>query len=60
VAAAFATVAGPYLRRPTGRAAWLAVLLLGFAAMYAGLSLPLDLVGGAALGWAAGALGNLL
>ncbi|MEA2900727.1 MAG: hypothetical protein QOH36_614 [Actinomycetota bacterium] len=60
VAAAMATVAGPYLSRPARRLAWLAVGLVGVARIYTGAHFPIDVVGGAALGWALGALVHLV
>jgi glycosyltransferase 2 family protein len=55
VAAAMATAAGPWLPRPARRATWWAVWLVALGQMYAGLHLPLDVLGGAALGWAVAA-----
>ena len=60
VAAALATAAGPHLPRPARRAAWVLVALVGIGRMYVGAHLPIDVVGGAALGWAVGALVHLL
>src|SRR4029078_5152344 len=60
VAAALATAAGPHVRRSVGRAAWWLVLGVALARMYAGLDFPLDVVAGAALGWAVGAALNLI
>lgn len=60
VAVAMATVASPYLGRRTRRLVWLAALLVCLARMYVGAHLPLDVLGGAALGWAVGALVHLL
>jgi undecaprenyl-diphosphatase len=60
VAAALATAAGPHLPRPARRAAWAVVVLVAIGRMYVGAHLPIDVVGGAALGWAAGALVHLL
>jgi glycosyltransferase 2 family protein len=59
VAAALATAAGPWLPRPARRAAWWVVWLVALGRMYAGAHLPLDVVGGAALGWAVGAATHL-
>jgi uncharacterized membrane protein YbhN (UPF0104 family)/membrane-associated phospholipid phosphatase/tRNA A-37 threonylcarbamoyl transferase component Bud32 len=57
VAAALATAAGPWLPRPARRATWWVVWLVALGRMYAGVHLPLDVIGGAALGWAvAGAI----
>lgn len=55
VAAALATAACPYLGRRWRRAAWCGVWLVGTARIYEGAHLPLDVVGGAAVGWAIGA-----
>jgi uncharacterized membrane protein YbhN (UPF0104 family)/membrane-associated phospholipid phosphatase/tRNA A-37 threonylcarbamoyl transferase component Bud32 len=55
VAAALATAAGPWLPRPARRAAWWVVCLVALGRMYAGVHLPLDVLGGAALGWAVAA-----
>lgn len=60
VAAAMATVAGPYLSRPSRRLAWLGVALVGVARIYTGAHFPVDVVGGAALGWAVGAIVHLV
>jgi glycosyltransferase 2 family protein len=60
VAVAIATMIAPYLGR---RARWVAVVLaflVCVSRMYVGAHLPLDVVGGAALGWAAGSLVHLL
>ncbi|HEX7146203.1 MAG TPA: phosphatase PAP2 family protein, partial [Actinomycetota bacterium] len=59
VVAAMATAAGPWLPRPARRAAWWAVWLVALGRMYAGAHLPLDVVGGAALGWAVAAAVHL-
>ncbi|HEY5170507.1 MAG TPA: lysylphosphatidylglycerol synthase domain-containing protein [Acidimicrobiia bacterium] len=58
---ATALVAGvaPYLPRPARRAAWTAVGLVAIARVYVGAHLPLDVIGGIALGSAIGALVNL-
>lgn len=55
VAAALATVVGVHLSRPARRSLWVVVWLVAAARVYSGAHLPLDVVGGAALGWAAGA-----
>ncbi len=51
IVAALATVAAPYVRRSTGRLIWLVVALVAVARIYVGLHLPMDVVGGLALGW---------
>jgi undecaprenyl-diphosphatase len=56
VAAAMATVAGPYISRPARRLAWIGVALVGVARIYTGAHFPVDVIGGAALGWALGAV----
>jgi uncharacterized membrane protein YbhN (UPF0104 family)/membrane-associated phospholipid phosphatase/tRNA A-37 threonylcarbamoyl transferase component Bud32 len=60
VAAALATAAGPWLPRPARRATWWVVWLVALGRMYAGAHLPLDVVGGAALGWAVAAAAHLV
>jgi glycosyltransferase 2 family protein len=59
VAAALATAAGPWLPRPARRATWWVVWLVALGRMYAGAHLPLDVIGGAALGWAVAAATHL-
>ena len=59
VAAALATAAGPWLPRRARRAVWGVVWLVALGQMYAGAHLPLDVVGGAALGWAVAAATHL-
>src|SRR5205085_8882867 len=59
VAAALATAAGPYLGRRTRRILWAGVAIVGVARIYVGAHLPIDVVGGAALGWAVGAAFHL-
>jgi uncharacterized protein (TIRG00374 family) len=54
VAAALATAAAPYLPRSARRAAWVTVGLVALARVYVGAHLPVDVLGGAALGWAVG------
>lgn len=54
VAAALASVAGPDLGPYTRLGAWLLVGIVATARMYVGAHLPLDTVGGIALGIAAG------
>jgi glycine betaine/choline ABC-type transport system substrate-binding protein/membrane-associated phospholipid phosphatase len=60
VAVALASVASPYLSRRMRRVAWLLATIICLARIYVGAHLPLDVVGGAALGWAVGALVHLL
>lgn len=60
VAVALAAVASPYLGRRTRRLAWALAAAVCCARVYVGAHLPLDVVGGAALGWAVGALVHLL
>jgi undecaprenyl-diphosphatase len=60
VAVALATVASPYLGRAGRRVAWGLAIAVCLARMYVGAHLPLDVLGGAALGWAAGALVHLV
>jgi undecaprenyl-diphosphatase len=60
VAVAIATMIVPYLGR---RARWVAVAVavgVCLSRLYVGAHLPLDVIGGAALGWAAGSLVHLL
>jgi glycosyltransferase 2 family protein len=60
VAVALATVASPYLGRRARRVAWALAGCVCLARIYVGSHLPLDVVGGAALGWAAGGLVHLV
>jgi membrane-associated phospholipid phosphatase len=60
VAVAIATLITPYLGR---RARWIAAVVavvVCLSRLYVGVHLPLDVVGGAALGWAAGSFVHLL
>ncbi|HVL97739.1 MAG TPA: lysylphosphatidylglycerol synthase domain-containing protein [Egibacteraceae bacterium] len=59
VAAALAAVAGPHLSRPARRAAWGVVGTVALARVFVGAHLPLDIVGGTALGWTIGAAVHL-
>jgi glycosyltransferase 2 family protein len=59
-AMALATVAYPYLGRRSRIAVVVLALLVAFARVYVGAHLPLDVVGGAAMGWAIGSLVHLL
>jgi membrane-associated phospholipid phosphatase/predicted Ser/Thr protein kinase len=56
VAVALATVSSPYLGRRARRVAWILAGCVCLARMYVGSHLPYDVIGGAALGWAAGSL----
>ena len=59
VAAALASAAGPWFTRPLRRAAWVVVALIGVACVYLGADLPVDVIGGAALGWLVSAASHL-
>ncbi|MGY1833097.1 phosphatase PAP2 family protein [Geodermatophilus sp. SYSU D01180] len=56
VAAALATAAAPYLSRRGRHVAWALAWSVALARVYVGAHLPLDVVGGVALGWAIGSL----
>lgn len=60
VAAAIAAAAAPYLPRRWRRAVWILPWVVGIARVYVGAHLPLDIVGGIALGWMVGAAAHLL
>jgi len=60
VAVALATVSSPYLGRRARRVAWALAAAVCLSRIYVGAHLPLDVLGGAALGWAAGALVHLV
>jgi undecaprenyl-diphosphatase len=60
VAVALATVSSPYLGRRARRVAWALAAAVCLTRIYVGAHLPLDVLGGAALGWAAGALVHLV
>lgn len=60
VAVALATVASPYLGRGGRRVAWTLAAAVCLARIYVGAHLPLDVLGGAAMGWAAGGLVHLV
>lgn len=59
VAFALAAVAAPYLPRPWRRLGWGLAVVVGLARIYVGAHLPLDVLGGAALGWGIAALLHL-
>lgn len=59
VAAAMATVAGPYLVTWARAAAWLIVALVALSRVYIGAHLPFDSVAGVLVGWITGSLINL-
>lgn len=60
VAFALATIANSYLGKGGRIACWVLASLVGFARIYVGAHLPLDVLGGAALGWAVGSLVHAL
>lgn len=60
VSVALATVANNRFRTEITRALWAAAAVVGIARMYVGAHLPLDVLGGAALGLSAGAATNLV
>ncbi len=60
VSVALASVASPYLPRRARRVVWALAAVVCLSRMYVGAHLPLDVVGGAAVGWAAGAAVHLL
>jgi membrane-associated phospholipid phosphatase/tRNA A-37 threonylcarbamoyl transferase component Bud32 len=59
VASALAAAAGPYVSHGTGRILWLIVWFVAIARVYVGAHLPIDVIGGIALGWAVGAAVHL-
>jgi glycosyltransferase 2 family protein len=59
VAAGLATAASPFLTRRPRRLLWAVVALVALARIYVGAHLPVDAVGGFAVGWVAGALVHL-
>lgn len=60
VAAALATAATPYLGRRARQVTWGIVWAVAIARLYVGAHLPLDVLGGVALGWLTGSLWHLL
>lgn len=56
VAAAIAAAASPYLPRRPRRVVWALAWIVGFGRVYTGSHLPLDIVGGVAVGWFVGSL----
>jgi uncharacterized membrane protein YbhN (UPF0104 family)/membrane-associated phospholipid phosphatase/tRNA A-37 threonylcarbamoyl transferase component Bud32 len=60
VAVALATVASPYLGRRGRRIAWALAIAVCVSRVWVGAHLPLDVLGGAALGWMAGIIVHLL
>jgi undecaprenyl-diphosphatase len=60
VAAALAAVIAPYLPRKLQWAVWIVAIIVGFSRMYVGAHLPLDVLGGGAMGWAIGSLVHFL
>ncbi|WP_067891568.1 lysylphosphatidylglycerol synthase domain-containing protein [Actinomadura chibensis] len=60
VAAALVTVAGAYLPRPYRRVLFAVAAAAGVAEVYLGAHFPVDVLGGAAAGWAAGAAALLV
>ncbi|MDQ3654784.1 MAG: phosphatase PAP2 family protein [Chloroflexota bacterium] len=60
VAAAMAAVITPYVARPWKIVVWSLAVIVGLARVYVGAHLPLDVVGGAVMGWAIGSLVHFL
>lgn len=60
IAAALAAAAAPFLPRNARRGAWAVVAVIGVGRLYLGAHLPLDVIGGAGLGWALGATIHLV
>jgi glycosyltransferase 2 family protein len=60
IAVGLAVVVHPYVGRKWRIAVWALALLVCVARVYVGAHLPLDVVGGAAAGWAIGTAANLV
>ena len=60
VAVAMATVAGAYFGHKMRYLFWTLATIVGFSRIYFGAHLPLDVLGGAAMGWAVGSLIHLV
>jgi membrane-associated phospholipid phosphatase/predicted Ser/Thr protein kinase len=60
VAVALASVASPYLSRRARRAAWTLATVVCLSRVYVGAHWPLDVIGGAAVGFAVGAVVHLI
>jgi len=60
VAAALAAAVTPYLSRKWQVAVWVIAALVGFGRIYVGAHLPLDVLGGMAMGWAIGSIVHVL
>ena len=59
-ATALAAVITPYIPKPMQKVVWTIAALVGLARIYVGAHLPLDVVGGMAMGWAIGSLVHFL